>query len=403
MRIRSKLSLTAVCALSALGFLAVARAPVTAAAPHTQSAPPSRLPGLQAAVRLTQDRNGITYINAGPLHDLFFMQGWVHARDRLFQMDVSRREPSGALAELLGKAALPSDVQARTIGLRRAAERSWAAAPADLRAAVSAYTDGVNAYVADHPLPAEYGALHLTSFQPWTPVDTMTIAKAIAFQESFSLDIEPTLQLDAYVAALGPQRGYALFTQDLMRSQPFSDASTIPDAGGPAAARATAAGGGPAAAGLPSRLTSPDPRQLSQAARLARGYLAKIAADPLFSQALGGIGTQGSNEWAVAGRQTVNGQPLLASDPHLALGEPSTLYPIGLKSPEMDVEGEGFAGAPGVILGHNRWISWGATFNPMDVTDTYLEKVVTDPSSPSSLSTVFEGTPEHVIPVPETF
>ena len=91
MRIRSKLFLTVVCALSVLGFLAVAPVPVTAAAPRMQSMAPSRLPGLQAAARLTQDRNGITYIMAGPLHDLFFMQGWVQARDRLFQMDVSRR------------------------------------------------------------------------------------------------------------------------------------------------------------------------------------------------------------------------------------------------------------------------------------------------------------------------
>ena len=394
MRMPSKSSLALACALSVLGFLAVvpasASALATAAAPAAQPAA-TGLPGLQAPARLIQDRSGVTHIEATSLHDLFFLQGWVHARDRLFQMDVSRREPSGTLAELLGKAALPGDVQARTIGLRRAAERSWAAAPADLRAAVSAYADGVNAYVADHPLPAEYGALHLTSFQPWTPVDTLTVAKAIAFQESFSLDIAPTLQLDAYVAALGPQRGYALFTQDVMRSQPFSDAATVPDAGGPAAP------------GLPSRLTTPDLRQLSQAARLARGYLAKIAGDPLFGQALSGNVAQGSNEWAVAGSRTVNGQPLLASDPHLALGEPSTLYPIGLKSPEMDVEGEGFAGVPGVILGHNRWISWGATFNPMDVTDTFLEKVVTDPSSPSGLSSVYQGSPEHVIPIPETF
>jgi penicillin amidase len=395
MRMRSKSShalTSGLCALIVLGFLAAAPAPVTAAAPVARPATVTRLAGLQAAARLIQDRNGVTHIEAASLHDLFFLQGWVHARDRLFQMDVSRREPSGTLAELLGKAALPGDVQARTIGLRRAAERSWAAAPPDLRAVLTAYADGVNAYAADHPLPPEYGALHLTSFQPWTPVDTVTIGKAIAFELSFGLDIGPTLQLEAYVAALGPQRGYALLTQDLMRSQPFSNASTVPDAGG-----------GPAAAGLPSRLTSADLRQLPEAARLARGYLAKIAGDPMFRRALGRDAALGSNEWAVAGSRTVSGHPLLANDPHLSLGEPSTFYPIGLKAPGMDVEGEGFAGVPGVIIGHNRWISWGATTNPMDVTDTYLEKVVADPSSPSGLSTVFEGTPEHVIGVPETF
>jgi penicillin amidase len=391
MRMRSTSSLAITCALGVAGFLALSPAAVTAAPPAAQPATVGRLAGLQSAARLIQDRNGITHIEAASMQDLFFLQGWVHARDRLFQMDVSRREPGGTLAELLGKVALPGDVQARTIGLRRAAERSWAAAPPDLRAALTAYAAGVNTYVEDHRLPPEYGALHLSAFRPWTPVDTLTIGKAIAFELSFDLDIAPTLQLEAYVAALGPQRGYALFTQDVMRSQPFSNASTVPDASGQT---------GP---GLSARLTTADLRQLRVAARLARSYDTKIAGNPLFRQALRRDGSQGSNEWAVAGSRTVNGQPLLANDPHLSLGEPSTFYPIGLKSPGMDVEGEGFAGVPGVIIGHNRWISWGATTNPMDVTDTYLEKVVADPSSPSGLSTVFEGVPEHVIPIPETF
>jgi penicillin G amidase len=391
MPMRSKSFVTLACAIGAFGFLAVSAAPVTAAAPLARSLAPTRVPGLQAAARLVQDHNGLTYVEAATLHDLFFLQGWVQARDRLFQMDVSRRQASGTQAELLGKAALPGDVQARTIGLRRAAERTWQAAPPDLRATLTAYTDGVNAFVADHPLPAEYAALHLTSFQPWTPVDTLTIGKAIAFELSFDLDIGPTMQLEADVAALGPQRGLALFTQDVMRSQPFSNASTVPDASGSQAAA------------LPSQLTSAELRNLRVSARLARGYVAKIAGDPMFKHALGYDGSQGSNEWAVAGSHTVTGHSLLANDPHLALGWPSTFYPIGLKAPGMDVEGEGFAGVPGVIIGHNRWISWGATVNPMDVTDTFMEKVIADPSSPSGLSTVFGNTPEHVIPIPETY
>jgi penicillin amidase len=99
----------------------------------------------------------------------------------------------------------------------------------------------------------------------------------------------------------------------------------------------------------------------------------------------------------------VDGHPIVANDPHLSLGEPSTFYPIGLRAPGMDVEGEGFAGAPGVIIGHNRFIVWGATTNPMDVTDTYQEKIVSDPTSPSGLSTVYRGGLEHVVPIPETF
>jgi penicillin amidase len=384
---RRSSTLAAICVLSVLGFLAVSPAAPASAPPR------QRLPGLQAGARLLQDRNGVTHIEASSSHDLFFLQGWVHARDRLFQMDLTRRQASGTLAELLGKAALPSDVQARTIGLRRAAERTWAAAPPDLRAALTAYADGVNAYAATHALPIEYGALQLTSFEPWTPVDSLTIGKAISFELSFDVDIGPTLQLAAYVAALGPQRGYALFTQDVMRAQPFSNAATIPDA----------SGGHTAAPALAPRLAAADLARLPEAARLARGYLSKITGDPTFQQALGRDGTQGSNEWAVSGTHTADGRPLIANDPHLSLGEPSTFYPIGLQAPGMDVEGEGFAGAPGVIIGHNKWISWGATTNPMDVTDTYQEKVVADPSSPSGLSTVYKGADEHVLAIPETF
>jgi penicillin amidase len=139
---RSKPFVTLACAIGAFGLLAVSPAPVTAAAPLAGSLAPTRVPGLQAAARLVQDHNGLTYVEAATLHDLFFLQGWVEARDRLFQMDVSRRQASGTLAELLGKAALPGDVQARTIGLRRAAERTWAVAPPDLRATLTASRTG---------------------------------------------------------------------------------------------------------------------------------------------------------------------------------------------------------------------------------------------------------------------
>jgi penicillin G amidase len=94
---------------------------------------------------------------------------------------------------------------------------------------------------------------------------------------------------------------------------------------------------------------------------------------------------------------------MLANDPHLPLIAPSILYPIHLKNDSIDVYGEGFAGTPGVALGHNRSITWGATQNPLDVTDTFAERIVSDPSSPSGLSTVYRGTLEHVIAIPEQF
>ncbi len=118
--------------------------------------PPVRLPGLHAAAEIVRDRSGIAHVRANDEHDLFLLQGWVHAEDRLFQMDVSRRRASGTLAELLGPAALPGDVQLRTFGLRRAAERSLPLISARARAGVEAYSEGVNAFVASHSLLSSF-------------------------------------------------------------------------------------------------------------------------------------------------------------------------------------------------------------------------------------------------------
>ena len=111
----------------------------------------------------------------------------------------------------------------------------------------------------------------------------------------------------------------------------------------------------------------------------------------------------GSNQWAVAGRHTTDGKPLFANDPHLALGTPSTFYPIHLTAGAFDAMGSGFAGVPFVIVGQNRAIAWGSTVNPLDVTDVYAEQLVPDSASPSGLSSLYKGAFEWVIPIPETF
>jgi penicillin amidase len=95
----------------------------------------------------------------------------------------------------------------------------------------------------------------------------------------------------------------------------------------------------------------------------------------------------GSNQWAVAGRNTVNGRPLVANDPHLGLEQPSTFYPIHLSHGDHDVMGNSFAGAPFVVVGQTRRIAWGATVSPLDVTDVFQEQLVPDPASPSGLCT----------------
>jgi penicillin amidase len=362
--------------------------------------PPLKLPGLTDAAQVWRDASGIAHIKAANDHDLFFLQGYVHAEDRLFQMDATRRQASGTLAELLGPSVLASDVRLRTLGIRRAAERSWPLISARGRAAVSAYAAGVNLYLRTHPLPPEYAALEITSFAPWTELDTMTVAKSIAFSLSFGVeDIDHSLAVGAYQAALGPARAAALFSEDLWRAQPFDPASSVPDASESPMSAATAG-----RAASPSRAaTRPHVAIDPDILKLADDYLTAVKADPALRQYLDRGNRPGSNQWAVAGQHTTTGKPLFANDPHLSLGTPSTFYPIHLTAGAFDAMGSGFAGVPFVIVGQNRNIAWGSTVNPMDVTDVYAEQLVPDAASPSGFSSLFMGNREHVIPIPEVF
>lgn len=370
--------------------------------------------GLYGPVNVTRDLDGIAHVSALDEHDMFFMQGWTHAQDRLFQMDTNRRQASGTLAELLGSGALPGDVQMRTIGLRRSAERTWvalrnAATRGDQNAAgavraLKAYSQGVNVYVDQlSQLPPEYAALGLSHFKRWSPVDSIVVGKLIAFGLSFDLgDIDNTLRLEAFTRTLGNQAGQALFFGDLFRSQPFDLASTVPDSGG----------NGPLVRPLQASLVPIHPGlqgtqevRLAEAAKLGRQYLQKAADSPVLARIIRKDRTAlGSNEWGISGKISRSGAPMIANDPHLSLGEPSTFYPMQLRAPGFDVMGNGFAGTPFVIVGHNRDIAWGPTTNPMDVTDVFQDKVVADSASPSGLAIQLPGGKLGVIvPVPETY
>ncbi len=363
------------------------------------AAPPQHLPGLHQPAAVIRDGADIAHVRAADEHDAFFLQGWVHAQDRLFQMDVSRRRASGTLAELLGSGALAGDVQLRTFGLRRAAERSLPLLSPRTVAALEAYAEGVNAWASSHPLPPEYAALELTRFEPWTALDSVAVGKLIAFGLSFDLgDLDRTVAFQSYVTALGPQAGAAFFGQDLFRAAPFDPASTVPDA---------LAGAQPPPHGRAGMgATGLEPRTIELAAR----YLRAIRAQPFLRRLVDRDDRDGSNQWVIAGAHTTSGSPLLASDPHLALGEPSTFYPVHLEAGPfwapgalLDAIGNSFPGAPAVIVGHNRHIAWGATVDPFDVTDVYQERLVADPGSPSGLATVFQGQLEPVQAIPESY
>ncbi|MGH8241385.1 MAG: penicillin acylase family protein, partial [Steroidobacteraceae bacterium] len=192
-----------------------------------------RLDGLSDVGKIVRDDDGIAHVFARNERDMLFLQGWTHARDRLFQMDISRRQADGTLAELLGAGALPSDVQLRTIGIRRSAERSVALLPASVRSALDAYANGVNAYVARHALPTEYGALEITKLRPWTATDSVSLIKMLAFATGFDLvDLDRSNRLNAYSAAGAAQgfNGAALLLEDMNRFARFEVTATIPDA-----------------------------------------------------------------------------------------------------------------------------------------------------------------------------
>jgi len=359
---------------------------------------PQRLAGLQGAARITIDDEGISHVRANNEHDLYFMQGWVHAGDRLFQMDYNRRLASGTLAELVGTAALANDVQLRTLGLRRGAQRSLDAASPRFRAALEAYAEGVNARLqAQTSLPPEYGALALGQVAPWTPVDSIVIGKLLAFSLAFDLDITRTVALQSYTAVFGPARGIALYTQDLWRSAGFEPNATVPDA------RIATPHAGDRHGEQRGMERAHEGMHGEDHVKLMRDYLERVRDIPVFRGILNAEARGSSNLWAVSGALTADGRPLLANDPHLPLPTPATFYPMGLEIEGEPVFGSTVAGTPGVTHGYNRWIAWGTTNNMVDVTDTFAEQVRPDPASPSGLSTVYLNRLEPLIPIPETF
>ncbi|MBN1139669.1 MAG: penicillin acylase family protein [Anaerolineae bacterium] len=292
--------------------------------------------GLTAPVEVIRDEWGVPHIYAENEHDLFFAQGYVHAQDRLWQMEFNRRIGSGTLSAALGDTTLDTDRFLRTIGLRRAAEKDMALLDGETRAILEAYAAGVNAYVDAHRhrLPLEFTILGVDP-APWTPVDTLAWGKVMAYNLCSNYDYE---LLRARIIAEAGQSA----AQDLLPPYP---------------------GGAPVI--VPAE---------------ARGYNWLRDAEPSWPAALTSLlGTPGagwgSNNWVVHGTRTATGKPLLADDTHLGLNMPSIWYENGLHGGRFDVAGYSFPGVPMVIIGHNQRIAWGVTNLPADVQDFYIEEL----------------------------
>jgi penicillin amidase len=362
--------------------LILASALLALAAPaHSQVV---NVPGLSSDVTVYTDADGIPTIAGETEADVTFVQGYLHARDRFFQMDFLRRVASGTLAELLGPAAIPNDIQLRTLGLRRAAFASWVRLDGEEKGWAKSYADGVNAWLASNPLPPEYTPLELTSAEPWTPVDSLAIGKLLSFQLSFdSIDADLTVQLLTY-QGVGNAVGFdgtALFFEDINRVAPEDDRVSIPtwfeDTGiieVPGDDAGVQSGSGKTGA-TAMNINAPalDPLVVDS----LRQHVEALRQVPIIGSSISRAEERaGSNWFVISGEHTDTGYPILAHDPHLGLDMPATFTKENLviRSEGVAVSGVSFPGTPLVILGCNLRICWGATVNPNDVTDYYQEQ-----------------------------
>lgn len=285
------------------------------------------LAGMTAPAEARYDRAGIPHVRAVLETDAWRALGWIHASDRLFQMEMRRRAAEGRLAEVLGPAALPRDEAARRRGYAATAESAWADASDRERTILEAYAQGVNAYLADQPLPLELRALGIDP-EPWSPRDSLAFGALMYDGLSMSAPRERAVLADA------AERGAAA-----------------------AAALADAADGG----------TTHVPEEVVRAL---------AGATPPRGPAEAPAAAAGSNAWALAGSRSASGKPLLAGDPHLDVERPGTWYAAQLESADgLDVCGLTLPGTPGVFIGHDGRVAWSITMNQGDDADLYLEKI----------------------------
>ena len=294
------------------------------------------LPGLGAPAEVLRDRWGVPHIYAKTERDVFMAQGYVHAQDRLWQMELNRRTANGRLSEIFGSLALDTDRAALTFGFRRLGLADLSTLEPDLRQAIEAYAAGVNAYLtsSEYRAPIEFTLLGLKP-QPWTPEDTMAFSRVMIWQLSHAWYGE---LLRAWMI----EKVGAEHAAELEIEYPRLNPVTLPD-------------------GIEFNV-----RSATGALRAARG--------PFLQRAMG------SNAWTVAGSRTTTGKPFLCNDMHLALSLPGLWYEIQLTAGDLQVGGVSLPGLPMVPVGHNNRMAWGMTLAFTDCEDLYVEQIEDGPN-----------------------
>jgi penicillin amidase len=294
-----------------------------------------KLPGLKAPVDVLRDRWGVPHLYAKSERDVYLAQGYIHAQERLWQMELNRRTANGRLSELFGKLALDTDRTALTFGFRRLGQADWAKADAKTREVIEAYTEGINAYLtsAEYRAPVEFTLLGLKP-QPWTTDDSMAFSRVMIWQLSHAWYGE---LLRAWMI----EKVGARHAAELEIEYPKLNPVTLPD-------------------GIEFNVRS------------AKGAL-HAAKGPFLQRAMG------SNAWAVAGSRTTTGMPFLCNDMHLALGLPGLWFEIQLTAGDLRVGGVSLPGLPMVLVGHNDRIAWGMTLAFTDCEDLFVEQIEDGP------------------------
>jgi len=305
------------------------------------------LPGIAGQVRIVRDANGVPHIYAETYEDAMFGLGFVHAQDRLYQMESQRRLGAGRVSEIAGSATLSIDRTMRVLGLYRRARVDYGALQPATRHAVDSYTAGVNAYLLRRreKLPPEF--LAIGEPDPWAPADSLVWGKLMAM--SLSTGWREKLVRAIFFQKLGPERAAAFFP-----SYPASGPVTL----------------APNRASIPSELPL----------RALWDALPDMAKR-------GGL----SNQWVVNGARTDTGKPILANDPHLSLDVPSLWYLVRIEVPGYKLSGASVPGVPGIIIGHNGHIAWGVTTSYIDTEDLVIERA--DPQQPGHYVTPDGGLP----------
>lgn len=301
----------------------------------------ARAPGASAAVEIVRDQEGVPHLFAKSARDGWFAVGYVHAQDRLWQMEFQRRVAQGRLSELLGERAFETDKLFRTLGVARMAARIVERMDPETRANLEAYAAGVNAFMASEPvLPVEFHAMRI-GFPAWKPEDSVGWLLVMAWDLSMNWRTElGRLRFDA---KLGSQRA-----TDLIPNYPGDIVPPLPD--------------------FKALYAAIEP----QADALLASY-------PLQEEPVG------SNSWVVSGARTESGKPLLANDPHLGLQAPALWYLVHVSTPEGNAIGGTLPGVPFVTLGRNDHVAWTMTAANGDTQDLFVERVA--PGDPQSYVT----------------